>query len=293
MSELDKQDGSSGDKRRGYRSTSPEGLEFDSMPMQLWSKAKQLGTWDPADIDFSQDRRDWSRLTDEQQRALLHLCSIFLGGEESVARDLLPLVQVMADEGRLEEEMYLTSFLFEEAKHVEVFRRFFDDVAQTDRDLTEFHGDNYTRIFDEALPEALNRLRDEPSPVNQADASTTYNMIVEGVLAETGYHAFREVLVEREMMPGMQEVTRLLKQDESRHMAYGVYLLSRLVDEHGEPVWQRIDKRMQSLLPAALGMIQEYFDDYDTMPFDLEVDQFTEFATDQYQKRLRRIQPAD
>jgi ribonucleoside-diphosphate reductase beta chain len=32
---------------------------------------------------------------------------------------------VIAQEGRLEEEMFLTSFLWEEAKHVEFFSRFF------------------------------------------------------------------------------------------------------------------------------------------------------------------------
>ena len=55
---------------------------------------------------------------------MLRLTSMFQAGEEAVVLDLLPLVAVVAAEGRLEEELYLTSFLWEEAKHVETFRRF-------------------------------------------------------------------------------------------------------------------------------------------------------------------------
>ena len=274
---------------RTFKSMTRQGFDHEALPMRLWHKAKKLGTWDPRDIDFSRDVEDWRRFNQKEREVLMHLSSLFLAGEESVTGDLLPLIMVMADEGRLEEEMYLTSFLFEEAKHVEVFRRFFDEVADEPPEVERFFGENYRFLFQEALPEALNRLREEPTPRNQAIASTTYNMIVEGVLAETGYHAYFSTLEQNDVMPGMQEVARLLKQDESRHMAYGVYLLSRLVAEHGEPVWQAIDEQMTALLPCATGMIEEIFDSYDEMPLELELDEFVGFATEQYQKRYRRI----
>src|SRR6516225_3821845 len=109
--------------RRVFFTTSPRGLRHELPPMRLWHKAKKLGTWDPADIDFTQDIRDWKQLDDSQRDLLLRLTSLFVAGEESVTLDLLPLVQVIASEGRIEEEMYLTSFLWEEAKHVDAFRR--------------------------------------------------------------------------------------------------------------------------------------------------------------------------
>jgi ribonucleoside-diphosphate reductase beta chain len=114
-------------------------------------------------------------------------------------------------------------------------------------------------------------------------------MIVEGVLAETGYHAYFTTLEDNGIMPGMQEVARLLKRDESRHMAYGVFLLSRLVAEHGDSVWEAIDGRMNELLPCAIGMIEEIFDSYEEMPLGLELDEFISFATEQYQNRYQRI----
>jgi ribonucleoside-diphosphate reductase beta chain len=36
----------------------------------------------------------------------------------------------------------------------------------------------------------MHRLTHDDSPIAQAEASVTYNMIVEGVLAETGYYGF-------------------------------------------------------------------------------------------------------
>jgi len=277
---------------RQFATTSPRGLDHGLPPMRLWHKSKKLGIWDPRDIDFTQDRRDWLRLDAQQQDTLLRLSSLFQAGEESVTIELLPLMMTMAAEGRLEDEIYLTAFLWEEAKHVETFRRFLDEVAEEHSDLSRYHTPSYQVIFGDALPTALGRLRHDRSPVAQAEASVTYNLIVEGVLAETGYHAYHAILARHGIMPGMQQAVMLLKRDESRHLAYGVYLLSRLVAEHGEPVWQAIESRMGMLIEPALGVVSEIFDAYPVMSFGLEISEFTDFALAQFQARTHRIQRA-
>lgn len=275
---------------RTFATTSSQGLDHDSFPMRLWQKAKVLGVWNPLDIDLRQDREDWNRLGDRERDVLLRLTSLFQGGEEAVTLDLLPLIQAVAADGRLEEEIYLTSFLFEEAKHVEVFRRFVDEVAREPGDLSRYFTPSWERIFLDELPTALGRLRTDTSPEALADASVTYNLIVEGVLAETGYHAFHATLTRNGILPGMQEVARLLKQDESRHLAYGVYLLSRLVAEHGEPMLDRIRTRMAALFPVAAGVVLELFASYDEMPFGLRLEEFSDYALGQFQARLARIE---
>lgn len=280
--------------KRVMQTTSPRGLDHDLPPMRLWQKAKRFGIWDPMGIDFTRDRQDWAGLAPLEQEVLVHLASLFQAGEEAVTLDLLPLIMVVAREGRLEEEMYLTSFLWEEAKHVELFRRFLDEVAG-DRDgqrsdLAHFHGPRYRKVFYEVLPEALHRLELDASPQAQAEASVTYNMIVEGVLAETGYHAYYEILARHELMPGMQRAVSYLKSDEARHLAYGVFLLSRLVAEHGDAVWRVVERRMNALLPDALDLIREMFDHYEELPFGLRLEDFIDFATGQFQRRMRRIE---
>ncbi len=277
---------------REYQTTSPRGLDYTLPPMRLWRKAKKIGIWNPEDIDFSQDIEDWRKLSDVERDSLLHLTSLFQAGEESVTLDLLPLIQVIAAEGRLEEEMFLTAFLWEEAKHVELFRRFLDEVANDHSDLARFHGPNYRTIFYQELPRAMSRLTTDSSPAAQARASVTYNMIVEGVLAETGYFSYHATLARNGILPGMQQAVSHLKSDEARHLAYGVFLLSRLVAEGGDDLWRQIEERMAALLGPAIGVITDFFDAYDPMPFGLELEEFTEFATRQFQSRIQRIERA-
>jgi ribonucleoside-diphosphate reductase beta chain len=185
----------------------------------------------------------------------------------------------------------LTSFLWEEAKHVEGFRRFFDEVVQEHGDLTRFGNAAYNKIFYEELPNAMNRLRTDTSIEAQVRASTTYNMIIEGVMAETGYYAFHKVLTRNNLMPGMQQFVANLKRDESRHIAFAIYFLSRLVAEHGDKAWNALEARMHELLPLVIESNNlDRLVYTNGIPFDLDVNEFNEYSTNQFQKRIERIQ---
>ncbi|QBK14653.1 R2-like ligand-binding oxidase [Thermoactinomyces vulgaris] len=259
--------------------------------MRLYHKAKKLGVWDPKDIDFTQDKETWQTFTDEEKEASLRLGAMFQAGEEAVTRDLLPLIRVISMEGRLEEELYLTTFLFEEAKHTEVFRRFLDEVVGGAGDLTIYHQSHFKKIFYEYLPQAMERLIDDPSPEAQAEASVTYNMVVEGILAESGYHAFYTALQGQLAMPGMFEAVTNLKRDEARHISYGSYLLQRLISEH-DHIWDVVVKRMELLLPHAIGVVDEIFGTMDPFPFDLKKDDIVAFAMKQFQTRMEVLRRA-
>jgi len=278
--------------------TTTRGLNRSLPPMRLYEKAKVLGIWNPSDIDLSKDKQDWAGFTDEEKDLILLLLSMFVAGEEAVTLDLLPLIQAIAEEGRIEEEMFLTTFLFEEAKHTDFFRRFMDEVvsdspppAWNGSDLSHYHGDNYRQLFYDALPSALNTLRTDASPANQIQASVTYNMIVEGVLAETGYQAFYTMLERNDLLPGLRKGIFLLKQDESRHIAYGIYLLSRLIAEHPDE-WGNLEMQMNTLLPSAIGVIGDAFARYDIVPFGLVEDDFVNYAMSQFTKRFERLEKA-
>lgn len=274
-----------------FRTLGVEGLRHDSPPMRLYHKAKRLGTWDPRDIDLTRDAEDWRQLTDDQRVALLQITANFQAGEESVTLDLLPLIQVIASEGRIEEELFLTTFLWEEAKHVEFFRRFLDEVVHVEKDLSGFHTPSYRRLFYEELPAAMSALLTDSSPRAQVNAVVTYNLIIEGVLAETGYHGYFISLERSGLFPGLRQGIGLVKRDESRHIAYGVYLLSRLVAANPE-LWPYAKERMEELLEPALAFIAESVDDYEggVTPFGTPIHEFTEFAASQFQKRLTRVE---
>ena len=267
-----------------------QGLDYEHPAWKLFEKSKKLGVWNPSDIDLEQDRQDWLQLTEDEKDVLLRLTSLFTAGEESVVQELMPLMWVISEERRLEEEMFLSAFLFEEAKHVETFRRFIDEIACFEGSLSGYHTQQYREVFYDALPQAMGALMQDCSPAAQAKASATYNMIVEGVLAETGYHAYHTILSKRDIMPGMVKLVDLVKRDESRHLAYGLFLLSRLLQEHGRPVWDVIEERMSELLGPAIGVIEEIFGFYDPMPFELTPDLFIDFAMSQFQSRMDRLE---
>lgn len=242
-------------EKRTILTTSARGLLEDSFPYRLYQKAKRLGTWNPSDIDFTQDQQHWKAMTDEQREDILRLISQFQAGEEAVTLDLLPLIMAIAKEGRLEEEMFLTTFLFEEAKHTEFFRLVLNALGERG-DLSHFHTPTYTEIFYEILPETMNRLVTDQSPEAIAEASVVYNMFVEGVLAETGYFSFYEALKTAGIMPGLLEGIGNLKKDESRHIGYGTFLLQRLICEHPH-LFDFVTAKMSELAPLAIRLNQE------------------------------------
>ncbi|HEX4207799.1 MAG TPA: R2-like ligand-binding oxidase [Ktedonobacteraceae bacterium] len=269
---------------RIYTTLTSRGLHHDTLPMRLYHKAKKLGTWDPRDIDLTQDRLDWLRLSEDHQGRLRNLVISFQAGEEAVTLDLLPLIMTIAREGRLEEEMFLTTFLWEEAKHTEFFRRVLDEVLQEKDDLhmiTSPSPSNGRDLFADVLPREMNRLLTDPSPENQVRASILYNMIVEGVLAETGYYSYSRLLSESGMMPGLLQGIQLIKRDESRHIAYGVFLISRLVAAD-QSLWPIVENRMNELFSSIERDQQK----------NGTVEPVRLFARQQFEKRLARISRA-
>lgn len=206
--------------------------------------------------------------------------------------EMLPLMTVIAGEGRLEEAMYLTSLPWEEAKHVEAFHRFLAQVAEERGDLSRYHGESWRRIFGDALPAAMRRLATDASPAAQAVAVVTCNVMVEGVLAETGYHAYDALLGRNQIMPGMQRMVASIRRDVARHVAYGVYLLSRLLAEHGDPVWEAIEATLNALLAPALGVIAEVFAAYQPVPFGLRGEELTDHALSQFRRRVAGLEKA-
>jgi ribonucleoside-diphosphate reductase beta chain len=237
------------------------GLNWDSLPLRLFAGGNAK-FWDPADIDFSRDRADWERLTEEERAYAIRLCAQFVAGEEAVTEDIQPFMSAMRAEGRLGDEMYLTQFAFEEAKHTQVFRMWLDAVGITE----DLHGyleplPAYRQIFYEELPNSLNALTNDPSPAAQVRASVIYNHVVEGMMALTGYHSWHRICAGRNILPGMQELVRRIGDDERRHMAWGTFTCRRHVAAD-EANWTVFETRMNELIPLVLQSTEQNYSMY-------------------------------
>jgi ribonucleoside-diphosphate reductase beta chain len=267
------------------------GLNWDSLPLKLFAGGNAK-FWDPADIDFSRDRADWEKLSDVERDFATRLCAEFIAGEEAVTEDIQPFMAAMRAEGRLGDEMYLTQFAFEEAKHVQVFRMWLDAVGITD----DLHGyleplTAYRQIFYEDLPNCLNALSTDPSPAAQIRASVTYNHVVEGMLALTGYYAWHKICVDRNILPGMQELVRRIGDDERRHMAWGTFTCRRHVAAD-DANWTVFETHMNELIPLALEATEQGFALYDPMPFGMQLDEFMQYSADKGMRRFGTISSA-
>lgn len=226
----------------------------DALPWRLYQKAKRL-YWNPADIDLAKDAEDWASLEPMERRLVVRLAAGFMAGEEAVTLDILPLLKAMADLGRTEDTMFLTTFAHEEAKHTEFFRGWFDAVG-FDEPLHEFLTPSYARLFDDEQPRVMNRLMSDHSNEALLDAGLTYNQFVEGVLAITGYHAWYRIFTERGILPGLRQGLEGIQRDERRHIAYGTYLCRRAVAEEPE-LWSFVERRMADLQSLGMSLIDE------------------------------------
>jgi ribonucleoside-diphosphate reductase beta chain len=282
---------SDSEARQGFSTLRAGGLHWDAFPLRLFTKGNGK-VWDPGALDFSRDADDWAALDDTQRRSATFLVAQFVAGEEAVTQDIQPFMSAMSAEGRFGDEMYLAQFCLEEAKHAQGFRLWMDTVGLTE-DLHPYVAENpyYRQLFYDELPASLRILASDPSPLNQIRASVTYNHVVEGSLALTGYYAWQKICVERGILPGMQSLISHISDDERRHMAWGTFTCRRHVAAD-DTLWDAVTERMGELLPMALGMITWVNEQFEKPPFGIDNSEFLTYAADRAQRRLGAIESA-
>lgn len=271
-------------------------LNWNAPMFRLYEKAKKNGKWDPKDIDFTQDKIDYDNMTSDEKITIAPLVGSFSAGEEAVTLDILPMVHAMARQGRLEDTMYLTTFMFDEAKHTEMFSRWQEEMGIGDLDLSAFHSDSYKVIFYDTLPETMDRLNRDDSPEAMIKAATIYNMVVEGILAETGYHSFREIFKKANLLPGILQGIDYLNQDEGRHLQFGIYTIQRVSIEH-DPQFKIFNSFIDELWLEAYGVIgflTSLYDlqmeqDWTQSSLKLDSDAMKAYAKRQYDIRKKQV----
>jgi ribonucleoside-diphosphate reductase beta chain len=282
-------------QRTGFGSLRGGGLNWESLPLKLFAKGN-AGFWNPADIDFTKDAEDWAALEEDEQFLIKTLTSLFIAGEEAVTEDIQPFMEAMSAEGRLGDEMYLTQFAFEEAKHTQAFRLWLDAIGVTE-DLHQYveHNQGYQRIFYDELPKRLGALRTDHSPEAQVRASVTYNHVVEGTLALTGYYVWNRIITERGILPGMQEIVARIGDDERRHMAWGTFTCRRHVAAD-DRMWEVVQDQMQSMLEPALAVVRDPYERYPEKIAKTDIlsdmDEVVTYAFNRGTRRLGTIESA-
>ena len=221
-------------------------------PYELFRKGKREGVWDPDDYDLSQDREDWAAFTEEQQRRFLATTSGFYDGEEDVTRTLAPYMMALEaidDEDApfdvVQQQLYLAQQVYEEAKHTDFFARYYEEVFET-QDTAPYREGGYQEsgYSTDDLYETADDLSAAATSGDQrelrfalGEAYLNYMGIVEAQLARGGYVSFdqmveskAEELGRERVLPGFQDAIGKVRQDETRHIENGRWVLSKLAE---------------------------------------------------------------
>ncbi len=261
---------------------------------QLYTNSKKLA-WDPATVDLSRDAADWALIrrdyaAEEFAKQLHQLCSFFHAGEESVTSTLAPLLGAASRlKLGVDIEMYLTSQIYEEAKHFEFFARYFHEVLGEDTGavISELVAAPQSVLVDD-LDATTDRVRAETDPAKLraalVEAVTHYMGVVEAMLARTGYVGAGDALASRGWLPGLQEGFRLIRRDEGRHVSFGIHFLREMTTAHPELI-SVVQQTFERHLPNVLATVQTF--DYPHPIVDLS--KLTQYALDAYQQFMAAV----
>ena len=263
--------------------------------------------WDPHDIDLETDRERlvaYLRDVDEPETyfsAMRMGIARFGAGEQAVTEDLAPLSTALSD---IDDQLFITSQLYEEGKHTEHFDRYWREVVhEVEAELglerssptdDEWFNDPYHELF-RRNEDAMHALLDDPTPEDFAVAYAHYHLVIEGILAQTGYYGMQQSYAEDSYpdlphLPGLYEGFTRIRQDEGRHVGFGMAKLKELVTDEGvDP--RLLDDTVNELLPLVNGIAanpdDQYIEDVGPQPEDLQ-----SFATKKHVQRMEQITDA-
>lgn len=263
---------------------------------RLWEE----NNWSAYAIDFSRDIVDWrENMSPEQRAAAQWNYSLFLHGEEAVARTLAPFVHADLTQ---EQRVFVTTQIVDEARHHVFFSRFMREVVGAGYDLAttlDAAQPNLTpgfrKVFGE-LDRLTDRLRRQPhSRALLARNILLYHIVVEGLLAHPGQHFMLQSLAAHSLLPGFASGIAHISRDESRHMAFGIQALAELVAEsllNRRAVIAQLDR----VLPWAVAVfVPPNFDENYIRVFGIEPLDLYTFALRSLAAKLKRvgIQPSE
>ncbi len=270
--------------------------------------------WDPyedvADADVAADRRKLleAEVTEAEFDEFRTALALFGAGEEAVTEDLAPLMLVLED---VNDQLFVASQVYEEAKHAQFFDRYWREVvdpvaeeqgfevtAPTD---DRYFPPGYVSLFD-ATEDAMHRLLEEDTPENRVRAYCHYHLVVESVLAQTGYYGLTSTFdsergsdevstreaddLEAERLDALVEGVNLVRSDEGRHVGFGMAKIRGHVQEDGvDP--DLVRDTLNERLADVAGILQH------TSGVATDPGPLVEYARDKVNRRIEVITEAE
>lgn len=281
-------------------------LDRESRGMRYYRNAVERH-WDPGKFDFEDDL---DRLIDfvredpngEQIFEQLQMnVARFGAGEQAVTEDLAPLATALDD---IDDQMFITTQIYEEAKHTDFFDRYWREVIHGTADELglervsptdpRWYNDAYDDLF-ERNERAMEAVLDDQSPETFATAYCHYHLTIEGILAQTGYYGMQQSFSEDSHpelpgLPGLFEGFNHIRQDEGRHVGFGMAKLKELLTEEDvDP--QLLSETVNELMPLVDGITTNPEEEGE-MDIGPTPDELRQFASEKHVQRMQQITDA-
>jgi ribonucleoside-diphosphate reductase beta chain len=210
--------------------------------------------WSPFAIDLTTDASQWGAMTSGDRDVIFYVLSSLLVAEERITTKFSGLVGAYGNE---EEATFLATQQVDEARHMQFYARFQDEVvaepeaiaAHVERARDQV-SDAFRHIFDQVLVEAHERLVADPRDLAaKVRFVTIYHLILEATLGLTTFKFTTDYLSSQGLLPGFVDGYSKIHHDETRHIGYGVWFLRETVGADpasGEVVRQTL----RELLPS-------------------------------------------
>ncbi len=213
--------------------------------MKIWHKALR-SQWSAADLDWSRPQRIKKRALKDQLGRML---TPVLMGEQAALYSVSSLIPVLGKTAEVESQLYLTTWAVDEARHTELFTRFYHRIDREPQSIRHFPT-GY--LFQSQI-------------VSSDVAEWLSGVLVSEVLAKLVMEGFRDL----DLDPLLSEISEGILRDEARHLGFNhIYIedkLARLEGATGEP-----GERLAGELHAQLsGVLEKSVPVIDSLRTDL------------------------
>ena len=268
----------------------PADLQLND-PQTLYRRWEE-SQWNPFAIDLTRDAEQWHELGDDVRGLLLFVLSSLMVAEERITTKFSGLVGAHGSE---EEAAFLATQQVDEARHMQFYARFADEVIG-DPALIGEHvargrarvSDAFRQLFDVALVEAHEQLLAAPADLAaKVRFVTIYHLVLEATLGLTTFKFTTGVLERDGLLPGFVDGYAQIHHDETRHIGYGVWFLRETVAAH--PAMAEVIRGvLRGLLPAIAAALRPPADGNSDV-LGASADDLRAFALDGMTRRLAII----
>jgi ribonucleoside-diphosphate reductase beta chain len=224
---------------------------FDPQTLYVhWEESQ----WTPFAIDLAADREQWQSLGEEDRGLIFWVLSSLMVAEERITTKFSGL---LGAHGTEEEATFLATQQVDEARHMQFYARFQDEVVADPAAIAthverarEQISPAFRTIFDVALVKAHEALLADPGdPRAKVRFVTLYHLVLEGTLGLTSFDFVTRYLEREDLLPGFVDGYSKIHHDEQRHIAYGVWFLREAIAEN-PALADQVRSMLKELLPA-------------------------------------------